>query len=48
MGLDVLAGPAILSSVGEKPVPGAHSDHGPSQYWDHEGRVPKVPPVERD
>jgi len=48
IGLDLLAGPAILSSVGEKPIPGAHSDHGPSQYWDHEGRVPKAPPVERD
>jgi hypothetical protein len=45
MGLDltVLAGPGVLSSAGDKPVPNAHSDHGPSLYWDHEGRLPKNP-----
>ena len=44
---DILAGPGVLSSVGERPVPNAKSDHGPSQYWDHEGRLPK-PPAEVD
>ena len=45
MGLDltVLAGPAVLSSAHDRPVPNAHSDHGPSLFWDHEGRLPKNP-----
>jgi hypothetical protein len=45
MGLDltVLAGPPVLSSAQDRPVPNAHSDHGPSLYWDHEGRLPKNP-----
>ncbi|HTZ98365.1 MAG TPA: sialidase family protein [Terriglobales bacterium] len=34
-----------LSSANDKPIPGAHSDHGPSQYWDQEHKLPKsVPP----
>lgn len=34
----------VLSSANDKPIPGAKSDHPPSQYWDDEHRVPKVPP----
>jgi len=43
IGMDVLAGPEFLSSAFDKPVPHAKSDHGPSLYWDHEGRLPKNP-----
>jgi hypothetical protein len=48
LGLEDLAGPAVLSSAGEQPIPGAHSDHGPSPYLDHEGRLPRIPPPDRD
>ena len=34
----------LLSSANDKPIPGAKSDHPPSQYWDDEHQVPKVPP----
>jgi hypothetical protein len=36
------AGPeeAQLSSAGDLPVPNAHSDHGPMQYWDQEHKIP--------
>jgi hypothetical protein len=46
--LEDLVGPPVLSSAGEQPVPGAHSDHGPSPYLDHEGRLPRIPPPDRD
>ena len=29
----------------ERPVPGAHSDHGPRESYDEEGRYPRKPPV---
>jgi hypothetical protein len=32
------------SSVGEHPVPGAHSDHGPRRFYDLEHRYPVEPP----
>jgi len=46
------AGP-LLTSVGEQPVPDAHSDHGPPKFYDSEGRVPipaseQNPPREQD
>lgn len=31
----------LLSSANDKPVPNAKSDHGPYQYWDSEGRIPR-------
>ena len=51
VGLDALAGPEFLRSGADKAVPNAHSDHGPSLYWDHEGRLPKnpnTPPADLD
>lgn len=51
LSLDQLAGPGVLSSAGDRAIPGAHSDHGPSLYWDHEGRLPKnpqTPPLDID
>jgi hypothetical protein len=33
-----------FSSVGDRPVPGAHSDHGPREYYDLEHRNPVHPP----
>jgi len=35
-----------FSSDGDLPVPNAHSDHGPRQFYDSEGRVP-IPPEKR-
>lgn len=35
----------LLSSADDKPVPNAKSDHGPYQYWDSEGRIPRKLPV---
>jgi hypothetical protein len=32
-----------FSSANDKPVPNAHSDHGPRQFYDQEGRIP-IPP----
>jgi hypothetical protein len=29
-----------LSSAGEQPVPNAHSDHGPMEFYDQEHRIP--------
>ena len=34
----------LLSAAGDKPVPNAKSDHGPSEYWDDEHRLPKSKP----
>jgi len=47
-GVDLVEGPTV-SSAGEMPVPGAHSDHGPRKFYDLDGHVP-IPPdkVERD
>ena len=41
-----------LSPAGEKPLPGAKSDHGPRQFYDSEGRIPippqkQVPPAQK-
>ncbi|MBA3914495.1 MAG: exo-alpha-sialidase [Acidobacteriales bacterium] len=44
--LEDFAGGAYLSSAADRPIPGAHSDHGPRPYLDDEGRVPRPP--ERD
>jgi hypothetical protein len=35
----------LLSSANDKPVPNAKSDHGPYQYWDSEGRIPRKLPT---
>jgi hypothetical protein len=43
MTLEDFAGGAYLTSAGDRPVPGAHSDHGPRPYLDDEGRVPRPP-----
>lgn len=32
-----------FSAANDKPVPNAHSDHGPRQFYDQEGRIP-IPP----
>ena len=37
-------GAVIRMSVGELPVPGARSDHGPRRFADQEHRIPRVPP----
>ena len=37
----------VLSSAGDKPVPGAKSDHPPRQFWDDEHHLPKNPPPQR-
>ncbi|HTZ98366.1 MAG TPA: sialidase family protein [Terriglobales bacterium] len=36
-------GPGPLSAANDKPVPNAKSDHGPYQFWDSEGRLPRNP-----
>ena len=42
----------LLTSKDEQPVPNAHSDHGPRQFYDSEGRIPipsrQNPPREQD
>jgi len=35
------------SSANDKPVPNAHSDHGPRKYYDLDNQIP-IPPTERD
>jgi hypothetical protein len=35
------------SSANDRPIPGAHSDHGPRQYYDLDNTIP-IPPSERD
>ncbi len=42
--LSVEASVRRFSSIGEHPVPGAHSDHGPRQFYDLEHRYPVHPP----
>lgn len=37
----------LLSSAGDKPVPNAKSDHGPSKFWDSEGRIPRPTPPQQ-
>jgi len=32
-----------MSSANDKPIPGAKSDHGPVEFWDSEGRIPRKP-----
>jgi hypothetical protein len=39
-------GVVIRTSLGEQPVPGAHSDHPPRQFADQEHRRPIKPPEE--
>jgi len=41
-GLSEESGP-LVSSVGERPVPNAKSDHAPSEFYDLDGMVP-IPP----
>lgn len=45
-------GPGGLSSVNDKPLPNAKSDHGPREFLDQDNRVPvhpgKTPPADRD
>jgi hypothetical protein len=45
-GLESLDNGPMLSSAGDKPVPNAHSDHGPREFYDLDGRVP-IPPSKR-
>jgi len=45
-GLESLDNGPMLSSAGDKPVPNAHSDHGPREFYDLDGRVP-IPPNKR-
>jgi hypothetical protein len=33
----------LLTSAGDKPVPNAKSDHGPREFWDSEGKIPRRP-----
>jgi len=40
-----VSGPTF-SSAGDKPIPGAHSDHPPMKYYDLDGHVP-IPPSKR-
>ena len=37
-------GADIRMSLGEQPVPGAHSDHGPRKFADQEHRIRRTPP----
>jgi len=43
-GFSAAQGAVIRTSVGEQPVPGARSDHGPRQFGDQEHRVARTPP----
>jgi hypothetical protein len=45
-GLATLDGQQTFSSAADLPVPNAHSDHGPRQFYDQEGRVP-IPPQDQ-
>jgi hypothetical protein len=45
-GLEPLDNGPMLSSAGDRPVPNAHSDHGPREFYDLDGRVP-IPPQKR-
>jgi hypothetical protein len=38
---------AVASMQRERPVPGAHSDHGPRESYDEEGRYPRKPPISK-
>ena len=46
-GLEALGTEEQVSSANDQPVPDAHSDHGPRQYYDLDNRIP-IPPSERD
>ena len=46
-GLEALSTGGQLSSANDRPVPHAHSDHGPRQYYDLDNTIP-VPPAARD
>ena len=35
----------VVSVQRERPVPGAHSDHGAREFYDEEGRYPRKPPI---
>jgi len=43
-GFSAQQGASVQSSIGEVPVPGAHSDHPPRQFADQEHRIPMRPP----
>ncbi len=46
-GLEALGTEEQVSSAHDRPVPNAHSDHGPRQYYDLDNQIP-IPPSERD
>jgi hypothetical protein len=46
-GLSTLANADTYSSANDVPVPNAHSDHGPRQFYDQEGMVPIPPSKQR-
>ena len=46
-GLETFGTEEQVSSANDKPVPNAHSDHGPRQYYDLDNQIP-IPPSERD
>jgi hypothetical protein len=37
----------VVSVQHERPVPGAHSDHGARESYDEEGRYPRKPPISK-
>jgi len=45
-GLSEESGP-LVSSVGERPIPNAKSDHAPSEFYDLDGMVPIPPPKQK-
>jgi hypothetical protein len=47
IGLDTFSNGEQFSSVHDKPVPNAHSDHGPREYYDLDNNIP-IPPSQRD
>jgi hypothetical protein len=47
IGLDTLSTGEQFSSAHDKPVPNAHSDHGPREYYDLDNQIP-IPPSQRD
>jgi hypothetical protein len=46
--LAAAAGSARFSSMGEKPVPNAKSDHGPRKFYDEDGEFPIPPPSKKN
>lgn len=37
----------VVGMQRERPVPGAHSDHGAREFYDEEGRYPRKPPIRK-